>query len=473
MDMEWLGAQQARDQIAGGGLTSVELTAQLLERIRKIDAPDSATALRSVLAVNPQAMDEAAAADRGELTGPLRGVPVLVKDNVDCVGLPGTAGSTALAGRAIATDAPLVARLRAAGAVILGAANLSEWANIRSSGSTSGWSAVGGLVRNPWRLTQSAGGSSSGSGAAVAAGLAPLAVGTETDGSITCPASLNGVVGIKPTVGTVSTERVIPVSASQDSPGPMARSVADAAALLEVMSGQRGLLAAAGAPTQGIRLGIVETWFTGHQQADALLADALAHAGAFGMTTAPVAMEAIPEEVQMAEFHVLLCELEEGLAQYFAHHPDLPVRSLADVVAFNREHADVELAHFSQDYFEQALTLGGVDTDAYRQARARGVAWASTVMDQALAEADVLVSPAYGPAWESNFQTGDRSVGGQCTSPAAVLGWPIITIPMGLADGLPVGMALIGRAGSESRLIAVAAQFERALGLTLRPTAIC
>jgi amidase len=240
VEQQWLGAEQARDLIASGEISSVELTQALIERVRAIDAPGTATALRSVLALNPHALDEAAAADAGQTQGALRGVPVLVKDNIDCVGLPGTAGSSALAGRKIAVDAPLVARLRAAGAVILGASNLSEWANIRSSTSTSGWSAVGGLVRNPWGLQRSAGGSSSGSGAAVAAGLAPLAVGTETDGSITCPASLNGVVGIKPTVGTVSTERVIPISSSQDSPGPLARSVADAALMLEVLSGRSG-----------------------------------------------------------------------------------------------------------------------------------------------------------------------------------------------------------------------------------------
>lgn len=450
-----------------GQITSVELTARLLDRIREIDAPDSASALRSVLALNRDALTEAAAADAGDTDGPLRGVPVLIKDNIECIGLPGTAGSSALAGRRISVDAPLVARLRAAGAVILGATNLSEWANIRSSGSTSGWSAVGGLTRNPWRLERSAGGSSSGSGAAIAAGLAPLAVGTETDGSITCPASLNGVVGIKPTVGTVSTQRVIPISSSQDSPGPLARSVADAALMLEVLSGQTGFRAAAETSAAGLRIGIVETWFTGNAGADVLLEPALK-----GLTLRQVTMEEIPEDVQAAELHVLLAELEDLLRAHLSGYDDLQVHSLADVVAYNRAHPEVELAHFSQDFFEQALALGGMDTDAYRQARARCLAWAGSALEAALANVDVLVSPAYGPAWSSNFATGDVSVGGQCTSPPALLGWPIVTVPMGLADGLPIGLAIIGRAGSEPMLISVAAQVERTLDLQLRPTQI-
>ncbi|MHB1212071.1 MAG: amidase family protein, partial [Candidatus Nanopelagicales bacterium] len=231
-----LGVSALRAALAGGDLTSRSLVASLIDRTAAIDAPGTAIELRAVLGLSASASDEAERRDReraearrqGADLGPLHGIPVLVKDNIEAVGLPGTAGSLALAGRPVATDAPLVARLREAGAVIVGATNLSEWANIRSPRSTSGWSAVGGLTGNPWALDHSAGGSSSGSGAAVAAGLAPLAVGTETNGSITCPAALNGVVGIKPTVGSVSTTGVVPVSLTQDVPGPLARSVADA-----------------------------------------------------------------------------------------------------------------------------------------------------------------------------------------------------------------------------------------------------
>ena len=214
----------------------------LLERIGELDSPGTSTALRSVLAVSPRAGDEARACDRSPDSGPLHGVPVLVKDNIEVAGLPSTAGATSLASRPARADAPLVGRLRAAGAIILGTTNLSEWANIRSARSTSGWSAVGGLTGNPWALDRSPGGSSSGSAAAVAAGFAPLAIGTETDGSITCPASLNGVAGIKPTVGSVPTAGVVPISASQDSPGPIARTVDEVALLLEVLSARSGIL---------------------------------------------------------------------------------------------------------------------------------------------------------------------------------------------------------------------------------------
>jgi amidase len=222
--------------------TAEALVEVLLGRVSALDAPGSPTALRSVLAVSDGALSEARACDRTDPIGPLHGVPVLVKDNIEVAGLPSTAGATSLAGRPATRDAPLVQRLRHAGAVILGTANLSEWANIRSARSTSGWSAIGGLTGNPWALDRNAGGSSSGSGAALAAGLAPLAIGTETDGSITCPASVNGVAGIKPAVGAISTEGVVPISASQDSPGPMARTVDEVALLLEVLTGWTGIL---------------------------------------------------------------------------------------------------------------------------------------------------------------------------------------------------------------------------------------
>jgi amidase len=469
-DLHWLSAHEIRQAIADGDLTSVEATEGLLRRVADVDAPDSEYALRSVLALNPDAMSEARAADAGERMGPLAGVPVLVKDNIDTVGLPGTAGSTALAGRQVAVDAPIVARLRAAGAVVLGATNLSEWANIRSSHSTSGWSAVGGLTANPWRHAHSAGGSSSGSGAAVAGGIAPLAVGTETDGSITCPASLNGAVGIKPTVGMVSTDRVIPISASQDTPGPLARSVADAALLLEVLSGRSGFVAATSAPVEGLRVGVVETWFSGVGAADALVESVAGWLSMLKVSARSIRVEQIPEEVQAAELHVLLAELEDGLATYLSGYPDLPVRSLADVVAFNRDHEEIELAHFGQEFFEQAITLGGTATDTYRAARESCVSWASGMFDGALADVDLLVAPAYGPAWRSDLVNGDQPVGGQCTSPAALLGWPIVTVPVGLADGLPIGMAIVGRAGDEHRMIALAAAVERTLDMTLRPT---
>ena len=251
-----------------GHLSSVDLAEALLARIAAIDAAGSDIALRSVLALADDALETAESRDgeraAGHIRGPLHGVPVLVKDNIEAVGLPGSAGSLALADRAVVADAPLVARLRDAGAIILGSTNLSEWANFRSPNSTSGWSAMGGLTGNPWALDRSAGGSSSGSGAAVAAGLAPFAIGTETNGSITCPAALNGVVGLKPTVGSVPTVGVVPISASQDVPGPLARTVLDTAIVYEVISGRRDCVeACAPAPAASLTVGVVEAWLSG------------------------------------------------------------------------------------------------------------------------------------------------------------------------------------------------------------------
>lgn len=469
MDLSWLGAEQARDMIASGDVSAVEVTHALLDRIEAVDAPGTPSALRSVLAIHPEALAQAARVDQGLVEGPLAGVPILIKDNVDCVGLPGTAGSLALVGRTVSVDAPLVARLREAGAVILGATNLSEWANIRSGGSTSGWSGVGGLVRNPWRHSHSSGGSSSGSGAAVAAGLAPLAVGTETDGSITCPASLNGVVGIKPTVGTVSTDRVIPISSSQDSPGSLARSLADATLMLDVLSGRTEFRDAVGQSTQGLRVGLVESWFTGHAGSDALIEATVPMFANAGMQVSRLSVPT-PEGLHAAEFHVLLAELHDLLGSYLNNYADVGVRSLADIVQFNREHADLELQHFGQEFFEQALELGGMKTQAYLDAREQCLALGHAAMSEALEGVDLLISPAYATAWESNLVTGDKPVGGACTSIPAVLGWPIVTIPAGLVNGLPVGLALTGRSGTEAMLIAAAAQIERELDLQLRPT---
>ena len=296
---------------------------ELLGRVATLDAPGSPTALRSVLAVSESALSEARRCDQTDPVGPLHGVPVLVKDNIEVAGLPSTAGATSLAGRLPAHDAPLVRRIREAGAVILGTANLSEWANIRSARSTSGWSAVGGLTGNPWALDRNAGGSSSGSGAALAAGLAPLAIGTETDGSITCPASLNGVAGIKPTVGSIPTEGVVPISASQDSPGPMARTVDEVALLLEVLTANPGFLDRARGGVAGLRVGVARTWRTGHPGTDELFDDVAGRLAAAGAVVHDVQAAVPTSSEEEDELTVLLCELVDGLAAY------LPTRAPA------------------------------------------------------------------------------------------------------------------------------------------------
>jgi amidase len=391
-------------------------------------------------------------------------VPVLIKDNIEVTGLPGAAGSTSLLGRP-ASDAPLVTRLRDAGAVVLGSTNLSEWANIRSERSTSGWSATGGLVGNPWALDRSAGGSSSGSGAAVAAGLAPLAVGTETDGSIVCPASLNGVVGLKPTVGAVPTGGIVPISASQDSPGPIGRRVADVARLFAVLADVEPVDLDRTAP----RMVAASTWLTGHPPTDTLVSAVVAALRAAGEPVVDREVATPDLEVVNDEFAVLLAELVDDLGAYLATRPGPGVRSLSDVVDHEREHADVELSWFGHELFVQALGTGGRAGEAYAGARSRNVAWAvDTCLEPALDDADVLVAAAYGPAWKSDLVLGGHAgaVSSWITTPAAIAGWPVMSVPVGLVHGLPVGLAMIARPGEEWMLLGAAARVEAVVEAT-------
>jgi amidase len=434
----------------------------LLGRVTALDAPGSPTALRSVLALSESALAEARACDRADPVGPLHGVPVLVKDNIEVAGMPSTAGATSLAGRPATRDAPLVSRLRNAGAVILGTANLSEWANIRSARSTSGWSAVGGLTGNPWALDRNAGGSSSGSGAAVAAGLVPLSIGTETDGSITCPASLNGVVGIKPTVGSVPTEGVVPISASQDSPGPMARTVDEVALLLEVLTARGRILDRARSGIAGLRVGVARSWKTDHPGTDQQFEAAVERIVAAGGLAHDVEAAVPDREENEDESIVLLCELVDGLAAYLPTRGPGGPQNLKEVVAHEKRHASTELVYFGHDLFERALELGGTSTDAYKTARARNLEWAlTTCLEPALAEADVLIAPTFGPAWKSDLALGDYGPASPVTKAPSIAGWPIATAPMGLVDGLPVGLAAVGRPGSEALLLAVCRAVEQ------------
>jgi amidase len=458
------------DVLAGftdGSLTSAVLVDTLLERIAAVDDPAGPVGLRAVAAVAADARQVATERDaeraRGEVRGPLHGVPVMVKDNIEVTGLPGAAGSTTLVGRP-ATDAPLVARLRDAGAIVVASTNLSEWANIRSERSTSGWSATGGLVGNPWALDRSAGGSSSGSGAALAAGLVPLAVGTETDGSIVCPASLNGIVGLKPTVGAVPTGGVVPISASQDSPGPMGRTVDDVVRLYAVLVDQEPV-----EPVAAPRFVHAVTWRTDHPPTDAAVRSfirALADAG----NPVEARLVATPgPEVVNDEFQVLLAELVDDLGAYLDARPGDGVRSLADVVEFERAHADVELPWFGHELFTQALATGGRGGDAYAGCRARNLEWAvGGCLEPGLEGADVLVAPAYGPAWKSDLAVGGHggAVSSWVTTPAAIAGWPVMSVPVGLVHGLPVGLALIARPGEEWMLLAAARRVESVVAST-------
>lgn len=466
-DLAYAGEGELRGRLQDGSLTSTALVEALLERIGDIDDPRSPTALRAVLAVSDRAMGEAAASDERRRTGgpqrALEGLPVLVKDNIEVDGLPSCAGATSLLGRPPSGDAPLVARLRRAGAVILGTTNLSQWANIRSPRSTGGWSAVGGLTGNPWALDRNAGGSSSGSGAAVAAGLAPFAVGTETDGSITNPASLNGVAGIKPTVGAVPAGGVVPISHSQDSPGPMARSVADVAALLEVLSGTSGVLERVFRGADGMRVGVAGSWRTGHPGTDALFEETVDALGGAGVELVAVDPAVPGPSEHDDELTVMLCELKDGLDRYLPTRGADGPQSLAEVIAHEDAHADEELGWFGHELFERALELGGCGTDAYRTARSRNLAWAvETCLGPALTGVDVLIAPTYGPAWKSDLVLGGHpAASAPTTMAAAIAGWPIATVPMGLVNGLPVGLGLVGRPGAEPNLLALGAAAER------------
>ncbi len=473
----YAGVAELRDRMADGALTAASLVEVLLRRIDDVDRPGSATELRAVLAVSDRALEEAAASDRrrraGGALGPLEGIPVLVKDNVEVAGMPSCAGASSLVGRPPVGDAPLVGNLRAAGAIILGTTNLSQWANIRSPRSTGGWSVVGGLTGNPWALDRNAGGSSSGSGAAVAAGLAPLAVGTETDGSITCPCSVNGVAGIKPAVGTVPTAGVVPISHSQDSPGPIGRSTADVAVLLEVLSGRAGVVERLHRALAGMRIAVADTWRTGHPGTDALFEEAVEALGAAGAETVRTSPPVPGPSEQEDEMTAILCELRDGLDRYLPTRGPGGPQSLAEVVAHERAHAEDELRWFGHEQFERALALGGCDSDVYRAARARNLAWAvDTCLVPALDGVDVLVAPTYGPAWKSDLVLGGHpAASAPTTTAAAIAGWPIATVPMGLVDGLPVGLGLVGRPGSEPDLLAAGAAVERPARPAWRPPA--
>ncbi|WP_423605032.1 amidase [Sphingomonas sp. MS122] len=471
--------------LARGELTSEQLTQAYLDRIRLLDR--AGPKLRSVIALNPLALEQARKADRDRrlriARGPLFGIPVLIKDNIDTAENATTAGSLALKDNFTRRDAPLVARLRAAGAIVLGKTNLSEWANIRDTASMSGWSAVGGLVRNPYALDRSACGSSSGTGAAIAASLAAVGVGTETDGSITCPSSMNGLVGLKPTLGAISRTHVVPISISQDTPGPMARSVKDAAVLFAAMIGTDRADAAtaeadarraaltpdwARASLKGVRLGVVRPQMRASlaAQYDAQLA-VLRAAGA---ELVEIKL-AVPEGLSQAEFRLFQLELKSRLAAYLATAPaSVKVRTLADVIAFN-EASKVELAYFGQDIFETTQKTAGMDDPAYAKTRDDSRRRAAAAIDTALASARIaaIVAPSTGPAWLSDPVHGDQSSGPSASQLPAVSGYPHLTVPMGLVGGLPVGLSFIGPEWSDARLLELGYAFEQASRARVKP----
>ncbi len=470
--------------MADGTLTSENLTLACLDRVARLDGR-----LRAVIALNPGALGEARTRDAertgGHLRGPLHGIPVLLKDNIEARGpLPTTAGSLALANNVTGRDAALVARLRDAGMVILGKTNLSEWANFRSERSASGWSGVGGQTRNPYDESRSPCGSSSGSGVAVAASLAPLAVGTETNGSVVCPASVNGIVGIKPTVGLVSRFGIVPISHSQDTAGPMARTVTDAALLLQAMIGNDPAdpvteLAASAADWDlaaglrsdalyGARIGVLRSEAGFHGEVDRLFERAIADLAAAGATIVDDLELALdrPEGLDDAEYDVLLYEFKHDLDAYLAGLPNgerLPARTLAELIEFNRTHASAEMPWFEQEVFEKAQAKGPLTDDTYRRALTLTRDGSRHAIDALLAahRLDALIAPADAPAWSIDLVNGDHFLGGSSSFPARA-GYPNVTLPMGAVHGLPVGLSFFGTALSEPRLINLAYAYEQA-----------
>ena len=451
-------------------MKSTSLVAAALEKINSVD--HSGYELKSVLALAPDAMEKAAEVDESIEGLPLAGIPILIKDNIEALGLPATAGSLALADTHIPKDSTIATRLRNAGAVIIGATNLSEWANIRSDRSTSGWSAVGGLTANPWKHAHSAGGSSSGSGAAVAADLTQWSIGSETDGSIICPASLNGCVGIKPTVGTIPRDGMIPISKSQDTPGPMAQTVAQAALLLDVLTNQSRFLEATRNQSP-IRFGVVNQWMTLDDRVNALFEESVKELSKRGAKIIRVDLVQPNQSNNDDELIVMLLELVTGLAEYLALRPGARVRDLRDIVNFNITNAEVELSNFGQELFEKALELD-TSRSNFLGARERNLGWANQLLDTGLTNVDVLLGCTYGPAWVSTLGKGDDfGSASWITTAPAVAGTPIGTVPMGLVDGLPVGIGLVVGRNQDEILVNAMAQVERALNLgVMRPTFI-
>jgi amidase len=482
-ELDELTLSELQAGMSSGRFTARSLVEKYLARIEEIDR--RGPGLNSVIEVNPDALAIADALDKEakhkSARGPLHGIPVLIKDNIDTADrMQTTAGSLALLESAAARDSSVAQKLRAAGAVILGKTNLSEWANIRSSHSTSGWSARGGQTKNPYSLDRNPCGSSSGSGAAVAANLCALAVGSETDGSIVCPASANGIVGIKPTVGLVSRAGIIPIAHSQDTAGPMARSVRDTAILLGALAGaDAGDAATAGSsgkaftdytsfldPTglRGARIGVARKYFGFNDALDRLMEEVINEMKRQGAVMVDPADLESHGKFDDTELLVLLYELKADLNAYLAGRPDAPVRSLKEIIDFNEHHQDKEMPYFSQDLFIKAEAKDPLTSQEYlaaleanhRLSRKEGI---DAVMEKF--HLDALLAPTAGPAWINDYANGDHSVGGSSNA-AAVAGYPDITVPAGFVFDLPVGISFFGRAWSEPTLFKLAYAFEQA-----------
>jgi amidase len=493
-ELEETTIPQLQAAMASGRMTARSVTQLYLSRIADLDR--KGPTLRHVIEVNPDALSIADSLDQerkaGRVRGPLHGIPILLKDNIDTADrMTTTAGSLALEGSIPPRDAFIAAKLRAAGAILLGKANLSEWANFRSTHSTSGWSGRGGQAKNPYVLDRNPCGSSSGSGGAVAANLCAAAIGTETDGSIVCPSSANGIVGIKPTLGLLSRSGIIPIAHSQDTAGPMARTMTDAAILLGVLAGpdmndpatlaarSRGqitdytrYLDANG--LRGARIGVARKKFFGYSDVtDQIVNDAIAVMKAQGAVIVDPADIETAGKFDDTEFDVLLYEFKADLNKYLASlGPKAPVKSLKEIIAFNEAHKAQEMPWFGQEIMIQAEAKGPLTEKKYRDALAKDLRLSRTEGIDATMKKhrlDAILAPTGGPAWPTDLINGDHFSGASST-PAAVAGYPNINVPAGFSHNLPVGVSFFGRAYSEATLIRIAYAYEQATKHRRPPT---
>jgi amidase len=488
-ELEEITIAELQDGMKSGKFTARSLVEKYRARIDEIDKPDHdkrGPAVNAVIELNPDALSIAEALDQERKAkgprGPLHGIPVLIKDNIATADrMMTTAGSLALVGSKPPKDSFVAQRLRAAGAVILGKTNLSEWANIRSSHSTSGWSGRGGLTRNPYALDRNPCGSSSGTGAGISANLAAVGIGTETDGSIVCPSSSNGLAGIKPTVGLVSRAGIIPISHSQDGAGPMCRTVRDAAILLGALTGvdpdDAATAASAGQSRtdyaqycdpnglKGARIGVARKYFGFSDTVDALMEQALGVMKQQGATLVDPADIATLGKFDESELLVFMYEMKADLNAYLARlGPAAPVHTLQDIIDFNERNRQKEMPYFGQDLFVKAQAKGPLTEKEYVDALAKNHQLARTEGIDALMDQhhlDAIVAPTGGPAWLTDLLNGDHSAGGSSNA-AAVAGYPNINVTAGFLSGLPVGISFFGRAWSEPTLIKLAYSFEQA-----------
>ncbi len=459
---------ELQEKMKSGKMSSAEITQKYLDRIEQLNT--NGPELRAVIELNPDARAIAKAMDderkSGKVRGPMHGVPVLIKDNIDTGDqMQTSAGSLALVGNPALDDAVIVRKLRESGAVLLGKTNLSELANFRSTKSSSGWSGRGGQVRNPFCTDRSPCGSSSGTGSAVSANLCAIGIGTETDGSIVCPSGINGIVGIKPTVGLWSGDGIIPISHSQDTAGPMARTVTDAAILLGLLA-EKPQDYTPELKVDGLRnarIGIASEFFGFHSGVNKLMDEAIQTLKNSGAILVENLKFENREEWGKLEWQVLISEFKADLNAYLKTRSGLKVQSLADLIEFNKQNQDAELKWFGQEIFEEAEETKGLDDPEYRKALAKAKELTQKGIEKLMDQhhLDALIAPTNGPAWTIDWVNGDH-FGGGSSEPAAISGYPSVTVPAGFVHGLPIGLSFFGRAWSEPVLIKLAFAFEKA-----------